>query len=116
MDKKTEKTLLNSDLLNDTESIYFQIDRFTFVKFPAEETGDFLTFFSKCYKAIKDQGVEHRALFIPFNIYNNIVCLINDDPLFELTDTIESVFEKVGIIEKNIVVYVPDALKDMVRL
>lgn len=110
------KVPLNSDLLNDGFSIYFQIDRFSFVKFPAPETGDFIGFFARCYKTLKEEGIEHKALFVPFNIYANVMCLINDSQLYDLTDTFESVLEKSGMIEQNLVVYVPDEFKDRVKL
>lgn len=112
-----EKVLLNSDLLNDTESIYFQIDRLTFIRIPAVETGDFLTFFSDCFKQLKMEGIKHQALFIPFNIYNNTICLMRDYPLGNFgTDTLEQVLWKSGMNAKNIVVYIPDCLKDQCKI
>jgi hypothetical protein len=109
-----KKVLLNNDLLNDCNSIYFQIDKFTFIKFSANgNERDFISLFADCAKQLNYEGINHTSVLIPINIYNNIVVHIDNNPLYDLTDTVESVLAKVGLGINNLMVYIPDILKDV---
>lgn len=107
-----EKVLLNSDLLNDADSIYFQIDKFEFIKFKMYNIMEYSKFFVACYKDLAYRGIKHKSLFVPISIYNNVSILISHNPIFKDTDTFESILSAIGINEKNLIVYIPDVLKD----
>ena len=107
-----EKVLLNSDMLNDADSIYFQIDKFEFIKFKMYNIMEYPKFFVACYKDLAYRGIKHKSLFVPMSIYNNVSVLISHDANFRATDTFETVLSAIGINERNLIVYIPDALKD----
>lgn len=107
-----EKVLLNSDLLNDADSIYFQIDKFEFIKFKMYNIMEYPKFFVACYKDLAYRGIKHKSLFVPISIYNNVSILISNNPIFKDTDTFETILSAIGINEKNLIIYTPDVLKD----
>lgn len=110
-----EKVLLNSDLLNDTESIYFHINKFDFIKFEVGEADDCLKFLADCCDKLKEEGIEHESLFIPHNFYLYIAfAIIEDDYTVALLDPIEQLY-KMGIAVKNVTVYIPDNIKTIVK-
>lgn len=110
-----KRVLLNSDLLNDTESIYFQIDKFEFWKFPKNNVIDTLVFICDCIKELEMRGIEYRNMFIPMNIYNNAVVDIQKSPFYTLTDSFDGALRQHGIVPMY-TVYIPDCLKDQCKL
>lgn len=107
-----DKVLLNSDMLNDADSIYFQINKFEFIKFRMYNIMEYPKFFIACYKDLKYRGIKHKSLFVPISIYNNVSTLIAHNTAFKTIDTFESVLSAMGINEENLIIYIPDALKD----
>lgn len=110
-----KKVLLNNDLLNDTESVYFQVDNFVFWGFSNNNVIDTLVFICDCIKELNLRGIKYRNMFIPINIYNNVLIDIQNSPFYALTSSFDDALKQHGIIPIY-TVYIPDYLKDQCKV
>jgi len=113
-----KRCVLNSDVLNDENNIYVQIDDIAILKYEVEMTDNPTKLFEqlrKCMDELIDQSIIPKALLIPFTLYNNL-CIITNK-IIDPTIGYKELFELMnGYSLPNIITYVPDRFKNSIQV
>lgn len=107
-----KKTLLNSDVINSCDHVYFSLEDNYFEMAAFNIEGDLIESINKGYRELCDMGYITSVLFIPFAPYNNFT-IVKDEkyPFFECK-SLNEILKEIYNINMNIVVLIPDCLKD----
>ena len=108
---------LNSYVLNDTESVYFQKNTFELLGVQRNKGENINLFFERLKDIIHDNGYSPNILFLSINLYTEIQQLIESNELYKdmLISTDNYIIEILGI-SSDLIVYIPDSLKDKCRV
>lgn len=109
-----EKVLLNSDVINSCDHIYFNLEGNFFEMATFSIENDLIESINKAYKELRNMGYITNTLFIPFAPYNNFV--IQKDKKYPFIDfdckSLDEMLKEIFNININIIVLIPDCLKN----
>lgn len=106
-----KKALLNSDMINDEEHIYFSLKDNYFEFFQFLLSDDLLECINNCIKNIQETYAETPAvMFIPFVPYNKFVVSKSNDEFLDMKNLGDMIYDDV-----EIHIMIPDKLKDRVK-
>lgn len=118
-----KKCVLNSDVLNDEQNIYAQIDDVELLKYEVQMTDNPTDLFQQlksCMDELRMSAIKPKALLMPFTLYNNLRISANKiiaDTRVDVTISYIELFEFLnGYSLPNIIMYVPDRFKDKVEI
>lgn len=108
--QEMKKVLLNSDMINDEEHIYFSLkdNYFEFYQFLLSD--DLVLSIYKCIENIQETYAGTPvAMFIPFVPYNNFVVSKSNDEILDM----KNLGDMIGC-DLEIHIMIPDRLKDRI--
>ena len=106
-----KKALLNSDMINDEEHIYFSLKDNYFEFFQFLLSDDLLECIYNCIENIQENyGETPAVMLIPFVPYNNFVVSKSNDEFLDMKNLGDMIFYDV-----EIHIMIPDRLKDRVK-
>lgn len=107
---------LNSDVLNDVNSIYFQKNIFELIGIQREPKEEITKFLHRVKNEIRDNGYTPNVVFMSIVLYSEIQQYIDEcDLTKELIISVDKYVLELLNISSDFMVYIPNFLKDQCR-
>ncbi|MFT4170582.1 MAG: hypothetical protein QM653_15805 [Dysgonomonas sp.] len=107
---------LNSDVLNDVNSIYFQKNVFELIGIQREPKEGITKFLHRAKHEIRDNGHTPNVVFMSIVLYSEIQEYMNKNDISkDLMMTVDSYILDILNISSDFMVYIPNFLKDQCR-
>jgi len=107
---------LNSDVLNDVNSIYFQKNIFELIGIKRNPKEEIIRFFHRVKCEIQNNGYMPNVVFVSIVLYSEIQEYINKTDLTkEMPIPVDEYVLNILALSSDFMVYIPNFLKDQCR-
>lgn len=107
---------LNRDVLNDSNSIYFQKNNFELIGIQRKPKEEIIAFLNRVKSEIEDNGFKPNVIFMSIIIYSEVQYFMENNALTkDLLITVDKYILDLLNISSDFMVYIPDSLKDQCR-